>query len=40
MGWTMLALLWMLAEPIATFYKEPLLVWVTRITAFSLFLRR
>jgi hypothetical protein len=35
MGWTMLALLWMLAEAIATFYKEPLLIWVTRITAFS-----
>jgi O-antigen/teichoic acid export membrane protein len=35
MGWIILALLWMLAEPIATFYKEPALIWVTRITAFS-----
>ena len=35
MGWIVLALLWVLAEPIATFYREPLLIWVTRITAFS-----
>jgi O-antigen/teichoic acid export membrane protein len=35
MGWIILALLWVLAEPIATFYREPVLIWVTRITAFS-----
>jgi O-antigen/teichoic acid export membrane protein len=34
-GWIILALFWMLAEPIARFYKEPVLIWVTRITAFS-----
>jgi O-antigen/teichoic acid export membrane protein len=38
MGWIVFALLWMLAEPIATFYREPVLIWVTRITAFSFLL--
>src|SRR5207249_3540205 len=35
MGWIVFGLLWILAGSIAVFYREPALVWVTRIAAFS-----